>query len=210
MWPLFIIIVMPLAFLYLLHRIERRLRSRRFLREYGTKPPVKLIDIAPPQGGSYYRETMQALAEHRYLELMRARHEVGGYTFQSQTLGCRVINTSEPENIKTILATNFEHYSLGFRLAASGPFLGKGIFTSDSKEWEASRALLRPNFVKAQVSDLSLFEKHIEQLLAHIPKDGSTVDLQDLVFRLSCMYSPRSICFYSSSSQWFISLNSPI
>ena len=193
MWPFFIIIVIPLAFLYLLRRIERRLTSRRFSREYGTKAPVKLIDIAPPQGGSYYRETMQAFAEHRYLELIRARHEVGGYTFQSQTLGSRVINTSEPANIKTILATNFEDYSLGFRLAALGPLLGKGIFTSDSKDWETSRALIRPNLVKAHVSDLSLFEKHIEQLLAHIPKDGSTVDLQDLFFRLSCMCSLRSI-----------------
>ena len=136
---------------------------------------------------------MQAFAEHRYLELIRARHEVGGYTFQSQTLGSRVINTSEPANIKTILATNFEDYSLGFRLAALGPLLGKGIFTSDSKDWETSRALIRPNLVKAHVSDLSLFEKHIEQLLAHIPKDGSTVDLQDLFFRLSCMCSLRSI-----------------
>ena len=197
MWPLFIIIVIiPLAFLYLLRRIERWLKSRR-LREYGTKPPVKLIDIAPPQGGSYYRETMQAFAEHRYLELIRARHEVGGYTFQTQTLVSRVINTSELENIKTILVTNFEHYSLGFRLAALGALLGNGIFTSDSKEWENSRALIRPNLVKAHVSDLSLFEKHIEQLLAQIPKDGSTVDLQDLFFRLSCMYSLRYICFSS-------------
>lgn len=197
MWPFFAIIAFPLAFLYLLRRIERWLTSRRFLREYGTNPPVKLIDIAPPQGGSYYRETMQAFAEHRYLELIRARHEAGGYTFQSQTLCSRVINTSEPENIKAILATNFEDYSLGFRLAALGPLLGKGIFTTDSKEWETSRALIRPNFVKAQVSDLSLFEKHIEQLLAHIPKDGSTVDLQDLFFRLSCMCSLKSICFLS-------------
>ena len=134
MWPLITIIAFPLAFLCSLCRIERWLTSRRFLRDYGTKPPVKLIDIAPPQGGSYYRETMQAFAEHRYLELMRARHEAGGYTFQSHSLTSRVINTSEPENIKAILATNFEDYSLGFRLAALGPLLSKGIFTSDFKE----------------------------------------------------------------------------
>ena len=194
MWPLFIAIVFPLSFLYLFHWIERWLTSKRFSREHGTKRAVKLIDIAPPQGGSYYRESMQAVTEHRYLELIRARHEAGGYTFQSQTLGSRVINTSEPENIKAILATNFEDYSLGFRLAALGPLLGKGIFTTDSKEWETSRALIRPNFVKAQITDLSLFEKHIEQLLAHIPKDGSTFDLQDLFFKLSCMCSLGSIC----------------
>lgn len=74
---------------------------------------------------------------------------------------------------------------MGFRLAALGPLLGKGIFTTDSKEWETSRALVRPNLVKAQISDLSKLEKHVNQLLAHVPKDGSTVDLQDLFFDLS-------------------------
>lgn len=197
MWPFFIVIAVPLAFSYFIHRLERWLTSRRYEREYGTKPPVKSIDIAPPQGGSKYKETMQAFKEHRMLELIKERHEAGGYTFQSQTLTSHVIGTSEPENIKTILATKFEDYSLGFRLAALGPLLGRGIFTTDFKEWETSRALVRPNFVKAQVSNLSLFEKHVKQLLAHIPKDGSTVDLQDLFFKLSCMCFRRSICFFS-------------
>ena len=209
MWPFIIIIIItaPLAILYIIRRIERWLTSRRFTRECGTKPPVKLRDIAPPKGGSYYRETMQAFAEHRYLELISARHEAGGYTFESQTLGSRVINTSEPENIKAILATNFEDYSLGFRLAALGPLLGKGIFTSDSKEWETSRALIRPNLVKAQVTDLGLFERHIEELLAHIPKDGSTFDIQDLFFKLSYMLSSYIFSLFGSlAPPWFLAL----
>ena len=153
---------------------------------------------------------MQAFAEHRYLELIRARHEAGGYTFESQTLGSRVINTSEPENIKAILATNFEDYSLGFRLAALGPLLGKGIFTSDSKEWETLRALIRPNLGKAQVTDLSLFERHIEELLAHIPKDGSTFDIQDLFFKLSCMFSSYIFSLFLLSSSPMVPCTVPV
>lgn len=122
------------------------------------------------------------------LELIQERHEAAGYTYQTQTLGSLVINTSEPENIKAILATSFEDYSLGFRQAALGPLLGKGVFTTDFKDWEISRALVRPNFIKAQVSDLSLFEKHINTLLAHIPKDGSTINLQDLFSKLTCSW----------------------
>lgn len=185
MWPFFLVVAIPLAVRYFHIWVARWLTSRRFQRDYGTKPPVKLVDVAAPQGSSYYKETVQAFKEHRMLELIRARHEAAGYTFQSQTLGSRIISTSEPENIKAILATKFEDYSLGFRLAALGPILGKGIFTTDSKEWETSRALIRPNFVKAQISNLGLFEKHINQLLAHIPKDGSTIDLQELFFKLS-------------------------
>ncbi len=198
MWPVFLIIAIPLAFRYFGPWLANWRTSQRFQREYGTKPPVKLVDIVVPHGGSYYRETMQAHKEHWLLELIRARHEAGGYTFQSQTLGRHVISTSEPENIKAILATKFEDYSLGFRMAALGPLLGKGIFTTDSKEWETSRALIRPNFVKARISNLSLLEKHVNQLLAHIPKDGSTIDLQDLFFKLSCMY------FLSSLFEFFL------
>lgn len=124
MWPVFIIIATPLAFRYFLLWLARWRTSQRFKREYETKPPVKLVDIVVPHGGSYYRETMQAHKEHRLLELIRARHEAGGYTFQSQTMGRHVISTSEPENIKAMLATKFEDYSLGFRMAALGPLLG--------------------------------------------------------------------------------------
>lgn len=208
MWPFFIIAI-PLTFTYFIRQLGRWLTYRRYEREYDTKPPVKLIDVAPPQGGSNYKETMQAFKEHRLLELIKKRHEAGGYTFQSKTLTSHVIGTSEPENIKTILATKFEDYSLGFRLAALGPLLGRGIFTTDFKEWEASRALVRPNFVKAQISNLSLFEKHVKQLLAHIPEDGSTIDLQDLFFKLSCMCFRRSICFILfKSSMVFVLMGS--
>jgi len=65
------------------------------------------------------------------------------------------------------------------------PVLGHGIFTTDGPEWEASRALLRPNFVRNQVGDLNTFDHHISALISHIPKDGSTVDLQALFFMLT-------------------------
>jgi cytochrome P450 len=45
--------------------------------------------------------------------------------------------------------------------------------------------MLRPNFVKSQVGDLATFEHHVEHLIQAIPRDGSTVDLQDLFFRLT-------------------------
>lgn len=185
MWLFLLLITIPLTLPYFFNRLKRWRTAKRFEREHGAQPPVKLADVAPPLGGSFYRETMRAFSERRLLELIRARHEAGGHTYRSQTLGSDVISTSEPENIKAVLATRFEDYSLGFRLAALGPLLGKGIFTTDAAEWEASRALVRPNFVKAQISDSGLFEKHVGQLLAHIPKDGSSFDLQDLFFKMS-------------------------
>lgn len=65
------------------------------------------------------------------------------------------------------------------------PFLGAGIFMSDGARWEHSRAMLRPSFSRAQVADLDIFERHVNEVIAAIPKDGSTVDLQDLFFDLT-------------------------
>lgn len=45
--------------------------------------------------------------------------------------------------------------------------------------------MLRPNFHRSQVADLDTFEVHIQHLIGAIPTDGSTVDLQELFFRLT-------------------------
>lgn len=45
--------------------------------------------------------------------------------------------------------------------------------------------MLRPNFTKTQVGDLASFERHVQDLFAVLPKDGTTVDLSPLFFRLT-------------------------
>ena len=61
-----------------------------------------------------------------------------------------------------------------------------GIFTTDGAQWQHSREMLRPNFVRNQVADLETFETHVQHLLKVIPRDGSTaIDLQASFFRLT-------------------------
>ena len=45
--------------------------------------------------------------------------------------------------------------------------------------------MLRPNFVRTQIGDVEMFEKHVEHLIQALPKDGSTVRMQDLFLRFS-------------------------
>ena len=45
--------------------------------------------------------------------------------------------------------------------------------------------MLRPSFVRTQIGDVEMFEKHVKHLIQAIPKDGSTVGLEALFFRLS-------------------------
>lgn len=59
--------------------------------------------------------------------------------------------------------------------------------------------MLRPNFHRTQVGDLSTFENHVLHLIDAIPRDGSTIDIQDLFFRLT-MDSATEFLFGESTN----------
>lgn len=71
------------------------------------------------------------------------------------------------------------------------PLLGNGIFTEDGKPWERSRAMMRPQFAREQVSDLDLEERHVQNMFRELdfflqPDEWTDiVDLQVLFFRLT-------------------------
>lgn len=111
-----------------------------------------------------------------------------------------VIETDEPEIIKTILSTKFDDFELSDRrIKAIAPSLGHGIFASNGAQWERSRALIRPSFTRTQVADLDTFETHVQHLIGAIPRDGSTVDLQALFFSLT-MDSSTEFLFGTSTN----------
>ena len=45
--------------------------------------------------------------------------------------------------------------------------------------------MLRPNFVRSQYGDIQMFERHVQNLIQAVPRDRSTVDLQDIFFRMT-------------------------
>ena len=125
------------------------------------------------------------MREHRALELMEHQWKSQGVkTGQICILGQTLLMTIEPENIKTVLASDFKSYELSDeRKKTTTPLLGEGIFTTDGPAWQHSRELLRPNFARHQlVEDLEMFERHLQHLITSIPADGSTVDLQERFF----------------------------
>ena len=163
---------------------------RAIIKKHGCKPmkhspelnsfPNNLIGIKA------VKEGLRATKEHRVMAYARARYLKNGYTTRLKVLFAEQIQTVEPENLKTILALDFKKWGLGSRRKnAFVPLLGHGIFTTDGAAWHNSRELLRPNFVRSQVGDLATFEIHVDQLIKAIPRDGSTVNLQDLFFMLT-------------------------
>lgn len=102
-------------------------------------------------------------------------------------MGDNLIFTNEPKNIQSILATSFTDFDVGeTRKKVTKPFWGVGIFNSDGSFWAHSRALVRPNFTKDLVSDISTYATHVNNLISRVPGDGSSFDIQDLFFRLVC------------------------
>ena len=69
--------------------------------------------------------------------MMKDRFDILGVnTAHIMILTRTFVATTEPENLKSVLASNFRSYSLATdRKLLLRPFLGEGIFTTDGKEW---------------------------------------------------------------------------
>lgn len=173
-----------LCLLFVVYRITEQISISSRIRKLGARAPVRKsyvpwgLDIA-------YEVVGYALKDKTYdmwLQLFNKWAGPGRYTIEAG-VGERVILTAEPENIKAILATQFKDYGKGEAFRKDWhDFLGNGIFTTDSTLWHNSRQLIRPQFVKDRVSDIDIFETHIQVLLEKI-SGGQTIDTLDMMFR---------------------------
>ncbi|RFU74921.1 hypothetical protein TARUN_7339 [Trichoderma arundinaceum] len=120
----------------------------------------------------------------RTLQTAQNRFRLFGHTFSGVVMGQYFITTIDPENVKALLSSQFSDFNSG-KKSLFGPFIGDSMLTTDGTLWKHSRALVRPHLGKDQVEDLSRLEGHIQNLFKRLPKDGSTVDLQELFFRLT-------------------------
>ncbi|KAI4164930.1 MAG: hypothetical protein LQ342_001563 [Letrouitia transgressa] len=129
----------------------------------------------------------------------------GSKTVEFKIGGQRFIFTADPENIKAILASQFPDYA---RCHLFSPpfwdkpfvpekgkgtafyedwkdFLGSSIFTTDGEAWHNSRNLIRPQFVKTRVSDLDIFEKHVQRLMSLVKANGQEFDISELFYQFT-------------------------
>ncbi|KAL8645771.1 MAG: hypothetical protein Q9226_007150 [Calogaya cf. arnoldii] len=181
------LVLLSLVVVYRLYIVlKKRKHNQHFISKHGCEP-TKVHPSKYPFGIDLIRDELKWLKEHTLLEHCQVPYRLlDCTTFSATQLHLQFLVTIDPENIKSILATDFKSYSVGEqRKQALRPFLGDGIFTTDGADWQHSRDMLRPCFTRTQIGDQELFEKHFQHLLREIPRDGSTVDLQDLFFRLT-------------------------
>lgn len=183
--PFYVLIAGAAVIAFSTVKVARLLQGWKFARENGCQETLHTVSHGL-FGIGMVTAMLAASREKRFLELIRSWHRDYGTTFRASMAGRHVVFTVEPENVQTILALKFKDFELGtIRSNSFRPLLGHGIFSSDGMQWEHSRALLRPNFARNQITDIAIYETHVAKLIRHIPRDGSTVDLQDLFFRMT-------------------------
>ncbi|KAK4247785.1 glycosyl hydrolase family 76-domain-containing protein [Corynascus novoguineensis] len=159
-------------------------------------PEFPSVSTAEKAGAS-----LRALGNHTLLDLYSRRFATCGNTHYILALGKWLLMTNEVENVKAILGPKMDDWPIdGPRLFSVLPLLGpNSIFTSNGEAWHTARAMLRPSFVRDQVADLKCFDKHIGNLLAAIPADGTTFDMQALLFDMTMDSSTDFLLGYSTN-----------
>lgn len=190
------------AFLsYILYtKITLYLARQRMIKENGCKPCRARFNKDPIFGLDVMKMMAENSKKHIILQENKKRFERLGTTFHTRLVTLPIIATCEPENIKTVLSLKFKDFSISHRDTAFTPLLGHGIFNADGEIWANSRQLLRPNFARDQVADIEAFERHFKLMLKHIPRDGATVDLQELFFRLTIDTATEFLFNHSTNS----------
>ncbi|KAF1974813.1 putative cytochrome P450 [Bimuria novae-zelandiae CBS 107.79] len=163
-------------------------RRRQFARQHGCEPITRHYPHTFPYlRFDRMRAVKQARENHRHLEWIASTYrELGTYTLDFRVPNLQtIISTAEPANCKAMFATQFNDFNSADRLYIVGPLIGKGIFTTDGEEWRHSRAMIRPNFARTQISNIDAVERFLQDMFKLLPRDGTTVDLQPLFFSLT-------------------------
>jgi cytochrome P450 len=179
-------LLLGVAILFVVYNIAIKLQNNARIRKLGARGPVRTsylpwgVDLAFDMLSSARKDTIY----ETWVGMFETWAGPGQYTVEAG-VGERVILTAEPENIKAILATQFKDYGKGEAFRKDWhTFLGNGIFTTDGELWHNSRQLIRPQFIKDRLSDIDIFEEHVQVLISKIGR-GQGIDTLDMMFRFT-------------------------
>lgn len=99
-----------------------------------------------------------------------------GMTMRNQILGDFLITTANCDNAKAILSSQFNEFNISHRQGVHRELFGDGIFTLDGHGWQSSRAMLRPQFTKEQISHVTSIEQHLQQMVRIYKENEQTIN----------------------------------
>lgn len=154
------------------------------MRIHNTQPAVTYPHRDPILGTDWITDMLKAVRAYKILQVWDSLFGTVGNTYWAQNIGAWIIMTNEPDNVKALLSGQFDTWQiLGVRQKviqlAVGP---RGIFSVNGGEWHEARAMIRPSFVRNQIADMECTDRHVDNFLNRIPRDGGKVDLQELFY----------------------------
>ncbi|TVY75855.1 Cytochrome P450 monooxygenase lepH [Lachnellula suecica] len=177
--------ILPVCFIWASTALTRYYKLRYAIKAHGCKPARFLPQWDPIWGLDAAVQMFRSYGQGNRSAIFKEQHATYGPTFQSLALGKIRIFTIDPVNLQSIFNADFQSWGVQpLRLAAWKPLLGAGVMDTDGPHWRFSRDMVQPLFRREQISDLSAFSIYTDRLLEHIPRDGSTVDMQPLFARL--------------------------
>ena len=164
--------------------------NRRWLARENTRhgcQPAPVVAKRDPLGLLGVLDILKATKAQRGPQYMGSlMNEIGTniHTVRVPILDYELLVTRDPENAKVLL-TESQSFEIGtYRAGMFEPLIGLGIMTLKGDAWRHSRALVRPQFSREQLSDLDLEEGHLSVLSKALKmgEDGWTekADLQPL------------------------------
>ncbi|KZV75607.1 cytochrome P450 [Peniophora sp. CONT] len=174
--------------LFLAAKAYRRSSNRRRAAALGAELPPTVHDESLFKTGAT-NTMLKNMSSGRLGAHLFSWKEQYGPTYMLETTLTDRIATSEPDYIKSILATGFNSFEKGpITRIQNGDILGSGVFNADGDVWKFHRGITRPFFSRDRISDFDVFERHSRKALdvmAARLATGHTVDFQDLVSRFT-------------------------
>ena len=199
---IFLLLVSVYLIVLSLQSLSLYFRRRRSIRRHGCKPSPCLPQIDPFFGLDTVFQFWFSAQSNRPNASLGQQFSTYGTTFEYQVYSNTRICTIAPQNLQAVFSNNFESWGIApLRLFFFGPFVGKGIMTADGSFWAHSRALLKPTFSREQISDLSAYSVHVDNLLDTLSEhDASDIDLKPYFEKLALDSSTEYLFGHSTGS----------
>ena len=142
--------------------------------------------VAPPRypsdglmfGLSYFLAQMKAVKANNFLHFLSDNFKQYGQTFTVDLLGKPIIFTKESALFREVLSKQSSIWGLEHRRIPFRPLFEDSFFVVGGPKWKQSRDDIRPALSKTEYSDLPRLEPFVQNFLARLPIDGSTVDFR--------------------------------
>ena len=102
------------------------------------------------------------------------------HTIHAPVFDYELIITRDAENAKAIFATQSQDFDIGLhREKTFNSLIGPGVMTRRGEQWKHSRALVRGQFVRENLADLPMLQRHAGNFIKRLKvgNDGWTEEV---------------------------------